>query len=87
MKKSQIIVACSAFVLAVTSAFTLKPKTLEIDKEGYFKPPGESVCQDSGIVCSTSGAVRCTTGVHGVQMLFELLPTGTCPVPLFADWD
>jgi hypothetical protein len=87
MKKAQIIVACSAFALAVTSAFTLKPKALETDKQGYFIPADGTVCQDSGIMCSTTGAVRCTTGIHGVQKLFELQLNGTCAVPLFADPD
>ena len=88
MKKAQLIVACSAFVLAIGSAFTLKPKAaFENDKQGFFKPDPNLPCQDAGVLCSTTGSIRCTTGVLGVNKLFQLLPNATCTIPLFSDPD
>jgi hypothetical protein len=87
MKKSQMILAGSAFVLAISSAFTMKPNMADKDFEGYFTYTNSNICEDSGVMCSTTGMIRCTTSIHGVDRLFEIFPNSTCSIPLFADPD
>jgi hypothetical protein len=87
MKKSQIIIGASAFVLAIASAFTNRPDVKRIEKEGYYFK--NSVCNDSfNGTCTTfhaTGSVQCKTS-NNVDLLYTLSGPGSCATtPLYTD--
>ncbi len=89
MKRSQIILAAGAFVLAIGSAFTTKSNANKAtDVTGYYSVPGGAQCVNSSVSCTTTvdGTNYCTIVVGDVNYRLYTNNAIACDqTPLYKD--